>query len=162
MGTAGSGVRKGFTAAIVTLAVIGVAMAAGATVTPNAPPGEATKQLADAAGSSRSDPADTTGSHGGSVERFHDAGSCTLTDVTALSGNWTHGDYVSAVAQGGDATQIREAAQSDCGMPIVSIQQGAPNQAQRPTAGGQARKPTDVPGPPANLPSAAAAAQSGH
>ena len=40
------------------------------------------------------------GVHGGPIERFHDAGSCDLTAVGSLPGNWTHGDYVSAVAAG--------------------------------------------------------------
>jgi hypothetical protein len=55
------------------------------------------------------------GVHGGPIERFHDAGSCDLTAVGSLPGNWTHGDYVSAVAAGGHAAEIREAAWSDCG-----------------------------------------------
>lgn len=61
------------------------------------------------------------GVHGGPIERFHAAGSCDLTAVSLLPGNWTHGDYVSAVAANGNAAQIREAAQSDCGKPMVAI-----------------------------------------
>lgn len=34
------------------------------------------------------------GVHGGPIERFHRAGSCDLTPVSSLPGNWTHGDYV--------------------------------------------------------------------
>ena len=41
------------------------------------------------------------GVHGGPIERFHMAGSCDLTAVSSLPGNWTHGDYVSAVAANG-------------------------------------------------------------
>jgi hypothetical protein len=64
------------------------------------------------------------GVHGGPIERFHTAGSCDLTGVSSLPGNWTHGDYVSAVAANGDAAQIREAAHSDCGKPMVAAGHG--------------------------------------
>ena len=65
------------------------------------------------------------GVHGGPIERFHTAGSCDLTAVSSLPGNWTHGDYVSAVAANGNAALIREAAQSDCGKPMVALGHGA-------------------------------------
>jgi hypothetical protein len=64
------------------------------------------------------------GVHGGPIERFHDAGSCDLTAVGSLPGNWTHGDYVSAVAANGVSMQIQEAAHSDCGKPMVSVGHG--------------------------------------
>ena len=64
------------------------------------------------------------GAHGGPIERFHKAGSCDLTAVSSLPGNWTHGDYVSAVAANGDAAQIRDAAHSDCGKPMVAVGHG--------------------------------------
>jgi hypothetical protein len=64
------------------------------------------------------------GAHGGPIERFHTAGSCDLTAVSSLPGNWTHGDYVSAVAAKGNAAQIREAAHSDCGKPMVVVGHG--------------------------------------
>jgi hypothetical protein len=64
------------------------------------------------------------GVHGGPIERFHNAGSCDLTAVAPLPGNWTHGDYVSAVAIDGTSAQIREAAHSDCGKPMVSVGNG--------------------------------------
>jgi hypothetical protein len=64
------------------------------------------------------------GVHGGPMERFHTAGSCDLTAVSSLPGNWTHGDYVSAVAANGNAAQIREAAHSDCGKPMVAVGHG--------------------------------------
>src|ERR671910_548004 len=48
-----------------------------------------------------------SGVHGGPIDRFHNAGSCDLTAVSALPGNWTHGDYVSTVAGDGTAMQIR-------------------------------------------------------
>jgi hypothetical protein len=64
------------------------------------------------------------GVHGGPIERFHVAGSCDLTAISSLPGNWTHGDYVSAVASNGDSAQIREAAHSDCGKPMVAAGHG--------------------------------------
>ena len=67
---------------------------------------------------------DDGGVHGGPIERFHTAGSCDLTAVSSLPGNWTHGDYVSAVAANGNAAQIREAAHSDCGKPMVAVGHG--------------------------------------
>jgi hypothetical protein len=64
------------------------------------------------------------GVHGGPIERFHQAGACDLTSVSSLPGNWTHGDYVSAVAASADPTQIQAAAHSDCGKPMVSVGHG--------------------------------------
>jgi hypothetical protein len=64
------------------------------------------------------------GVHGGPIERFHQAGSCDLAAVSSLPGNWTHGDYVSVVAANADPVQIREAAHSDCGKPMVAIGHG--------------------------------------
>jgi hypothetical protein len=64
------------------------------------------------------------GVHGGPIERFHQAGSCDLTAVSSLPGNWTHGDYVSAVAAAGDPAQVPLAAHSECGMPMVAVGQG--------------------------------------
>ncbi len=60
------------------------------------------------------------GIHGGPIDRFHGS-ACSLTKVSGLQGNWTHGDYVSTVAVTGDATMIVEAAHSDCGKPMVSV-----------------------------------------
>src|SRR6266545_6552108 len=60
------------------------------------------------------------GIHGGPIDRFHGSG-CSLTNVSGLQGNWTHGDYVSTVAVTGDAAMIVEAAHSDCGKPMVSV-----------------------------------------
>jgi hypothetical protein len=66
----------------------------------------------------------TDDGHGGPKSRFHDAGECNLVDVSTLPGNWTHGDYVSAVEKS-DPSKVREAAQSRCGKP----QKGGPNNA---------------------------------
>ncbi len=75
-----------------------------------------------------SDPGDG-GVHGGPIERFHDAAECGLVDVLALPGNWTHGDYVSAVAALGDPSMVPVAARSACGKPTVSLQGGPPGHA---------------------------------
>jgi hypothetical protein len=64
------------------------------------------------------------GVHGGPIERFHTAGSCDLTTVSSLPSNWTHGDYVSAVAANGSPAQIQQAAHSDCGKPMVAVGHG--------------------------------------
>jgi hypothetical protein len=80
------------------------------------------------------------GVHGGPIERFHTAGSCDLTAVSSLPGNWTHGDYVSAVAANGNAAQIREAAHSDCGRPMAAVVHGGgpPEHAREHMAAGKA------------------------
>jgi hypothetical protein len=65
-----------------------------------------------------------TAVHGGPIDRFQGSG-CGLTNVSALPGNWTHGDYVSALAMAtGDSTMIIQAAQSDCGKPMVAVNHG--------------------------------------
>jgi hypothetical protein len=64
------------------------------------------------------------GVHGGPIDRFQTGGSCDLTAVSSLPGNWTHGDYVSAVAANGTPAQIQEAAHSDCGKPMVAVGHG--------------------------------------
>jgi hypothetical protein len=68
--------------------------------------------------------AEDAGVHGGPIDRFHGSGSCGLTSIGGLPGNWTHGDYVSAVAATGDSTMIVQAAQSDCGKPMVAVDHG--------------------------------------
>jgi hypothetical protein len=80
------------------------------------------------------------GVHGGPIERFHQAGSCDLTAVSSLPGNWTHGDYVSTVAANGTPAQIQMAAHSDCGKPMVSVGHGGgpPAHALANKAAGQA------------------------
>jgi hypothetical protein len=125
-------VRRGVLAFVVTfvlgvsgIAAAGVFAGAGSSSDPN-DKAEANEQDA--------------GVHGGPNERFHDAGSCDLTAVGSLPGNWTHGDYVSAVAANGDPVQIREAAHSDCGKPMVSVGHGGgpPAHALENKAAGQA------------------------
>ena len=80
------------------------------------------------------------GVHGGPIDRFHNAGACDLTAVSALPGNWTHGDYVTAVVADGTAVQIGEAAHSDCGKPMVAVGHGGgpPAHALENKAAGQA------------------------
>lgn len=56
------------------------------------------------------------GVHGGPKPRFHDSRECNLVNVSTLPGNWTHGDYVSAVEKK-DPSKVREAAHSRCGKP---------------------------------------------
>jgi hypothetical protein len=60
--------------------------------------------------------------------------------VGSLPGNWTHGDYVSAVAAGANPALIRQAAWSDCGKPMVSVGHsgGPPAHALEHKAAGQA------------------------
>ena len=57
------------------------------------------------------------GVHGGPIERTHDPAACDLVDVSSLPGNWTHGDYVSAVEALGDPELVPIAARSACGKP---------------------------------------------
>jgi hypothetical protein len=86
------------------------------------------------------DTTEDAGVHGGPIERFHRANPCDLTDLSALPGNWTHGDYVAAVAAGGDSALIQQAAHSDCGMPMVAVEHGGgpPAHALANMAAGQA------------------------
>jgi len=106
-------------AVLVSVLLSGVAVAslvASATHTPNSYRGGPPNRV----GSS-----DTAfGIHGGPIDRFHGSG-CSLTNVSAFQGNWTHGDYVSAVAVAtGDSTMIVQAAQSECGKPMVAVNHG--------------------------------------
>lgn len=117
--------------------------------------GIATARVFVSAGSPSAGPADRpsnveasdedAGVHGGPIERFHKAGACDLTAVSSLPGNWTHGDYVSAVAADGTPMQIREAARSDCGKPMVSVGHGGgpPAHALEHMAAGQAHAGSD-------------------
>jgi hypothetical protein len=63
------------------------------------------------------------GVHGGPIERLHLSGGCDLVGLAGLPGNWTHGDYVTAVDALGDASLMVEAAHSDCGKPLKSVGQ---------------------------------------
>jgi len=65
-----------------------------------------------------------SGVHGGSIGRFQQAGACDQTRISSLPGNWTHGDYVSAVAVDATQAQVQEAAHSECGKPMVSVGHG--------------------------------------
>jgi|SRR5215207_1500430 len=80
------------------------------------------------------------GVHGGQIDRFQAAGSCDLTAVSSLPGNWTHGDYVSTVAANGTPAQIQAAAHSDCGKPMVAVGHGGgpPEHALEQMAAGKA------------------------
>jgi hypothetical protein len=130
-------VRRDVLAFVVTLVlgVSGVATAAvfAGTGSPSGgPPGRSDKAEANET---------DAGIHGGPIERFHLTGSCDLTAVGTLPGNWTHGDYVSAVAAGGEAAETRRAARSDCGKPMVAVGHGGgpPEHALEHMAGGQAQ-----------------------
>ena len=61
------------------------------------------------------------GVHGGTKPRLHEG----CGDVTGLEGNWTHGDYVSAIAKNGDSDATRAAAKTDCGKHIKGDHGGA-------------------------------------
>jgi hypothetical protein len=80
-------------------------------------PTDTTGPQATGAGEDAPEAADA-GVHGGTIARFHDAGVCDLVSVGGLPGNWTHGDYVTAVTALGDAAPVVEAAHSDCGKPM--------------------------------------------
>ena len=115
-------VRRGVLALVV-MFVLGVSgIATAGILAADGSPAAGPLAQDDSAGATEQD----SGVHGGPIDRFHNAGSCDLTAVSSLPGNWTHGDYVSAVAADGTAIQIREAAQSDCGKPMVAVGHGGP------------------------------------
>jgi hypothetical protein len=62
--------------------------------------------------------------HGGPIERLHAPGPCDLVSTAGLPGNWTHGDYVTAVEGLGNATLVVEAAHSGCGKPMKGVGHG--------------------------------------
>ena len=70
------------------------------------------------AGEDAAEASEDAGVHGGVIARFHGPGGCGLVSTGGLPGNWTHGDYVTAVAALGDSTLVVEAAHSDCGKPM--------------------------------------------
>jgi hypothetical protein len=91
------------------------------------------------------------GVHGGPKARFHDARECNLVDVRQLEGNWTHGDYVSAVEKK-DPSKVREAAHSRCGKPNHAGR--GPKDKQKSTESSTAKpKPSPRPSTPARRPS---------
>ena len=77
------------------------------------------------------------GVHGGSVERVHDG----CEGVDGLEGNWTHGDYVSAVGDEGGSEAKKAAAKSDCGKPDKAANPEHPDNASR--SEGKAEKRQD-------------------
>jgi hypothetical protein len=73
------------------------------------------------------EPTDASGPlsvHGGTIDRLHAAASCDLVSTGELPGNWTHGDYVTAVAGSGAASLVTEAAHSACGKPVHAAGHG--------------------------------------
>ena len=95
------------------------------------------------------------GVHGGPKPRFHDAKVCDLVDVSKLPGNWTHGDYVSAVEKE-DPSKVREAAHSPCGKPNHAGQGKKDKQkgGEEPKQSTPKAKPSAKPSTPGNKPSA--------
>jgi hypothetical protein len=175
MGEGTSGTRRSIIITLLTFVLATVAMAAGASVSshPNAaqppPPSDSIERV-------RAESKDAAAAHGGPIERVHRSASCDLTDVDALPANWTHGDYVRAVARSGKDGAVREAALSACGKPVVASTAGGPegsehaegkgpghgaevsaeHRASAPPSNGRS---ADAPagGPPSDVPGAAAA-----
>jgi hypothetical protein len=148
-------VRRGVLTVLVSF-VLGLSGVAAASVltsgAPSSAPTKAPSSLQPSGKSGESHPnseVSDSGDHGGPIARFHDAGQCGLTDVSSLQGNWTHGDYVSAVAQaGGDQSLIPQAAHSDCGKPMVAVGHGGgpPDQAIAHMKAGKAHASKGTPG----------------
>ena len=151
-----SGAGRGILTTVLTFAIATIAMAAGASMSKPTP-------VPPASADTAAQPSDASvAQHGGPIERVHDAAQCDLVDVSTLRGNWTHGDYVSAVAQSGTADEVRQAAVSECGKPSVAASDTSagngepvlPSQAgdgrahAHQTNPSEARPPRAVPGPP--------------
>jgi hypothetical protein len=130
-------VRRAVLAFIVTFVVglSGVATAAVFSGSPSGGPSSLEKADHDKADDASDE---ASGIHGGPIERLHGAGGCGLTAVGQLPGNWTHGDYVSAVAAGDSAANTQAAAHSDCGKPMVAVGHGPPGFALEHAAAGKA------------------------
>ncbi len=142
---------------ILALAVVAVVLTSGVAAanmlsTRPSPSPRTEKDQARLAPEKASDESEEAGAgvHGGPIERFHETGGCSLVDVSTLQGNWTHGDYVAAVAALGDSSLIPTAAHSDCGKPMASVghRHGPPDFVQHKL---EARKtgdkgPKDIPG----------------
>ncbi len=75
-------------------------------------------------GAAQGEEGDGHGTHGGPIARFHRPAACGLVDVSGLTGNWTHRDYVTAVEALGDPALVPTAARSDCGKPMVAVERG--------------------------------------
>jgi hypothetical protein len=123
MGEGTSGTRRSIVTTVLTFVIATIAMAAGASVSshPNAIPPAAAEAMSQRTPDGSKEAA---GARGGPIERVHDAATCDLTDVTGLPENWTHGDYVRAVARSGKDDAVREAARSACGKPAVASAHG--------------------------------------
>ncbi|HEX9236296.1 MAG TPA: hypothetical protein VF972_08455 [Actinomycetota bacterium] len=137
-------------AAVLTLGVATVAAYAVSTHPPRAKASPTARSGSDQGESPDSGEAESAGVHGGSVERFHGDGhvGCDVPAGTSLTGNWTHGDYVSAWARAGSGS-VRDAAQSPCGKPLKATQHPGPGgegQGSRPvTPPGLSRRPSTPP-----------------
>lgn len=106
--------------------MLGVALLAGGSWAITGSSGPETPEVTEApvAGETPdgSETSDESGVPGGTVERYHGE-DCTL--ATGLEGNWTHGNYVSAVAKDDDdATTASDAAKSRCGKPLNAGKDG--------------------------------------
>ena len=109
--------------AVVLTSSVAVAAILSANSSPRSRGGRNPARLSLEKGANESEEA-TAGIHGGPIQRFHEAGRCSLVDISNLRGNWTHGDYVAAVSALGDASLVPTAAHSDCGKPMVSVGHG--------------------------------------
>jgi len=165
-----SGAGRSILTTLLTFALATIALAAGASMHKATPTPSAVSQAAEhtdlhVQGTDPAGPqAHGADPRGGTVEREHDVSGCTLVDASALQGNWTHGDYVRVVAKNGSHEDVRAAARSDCGKPLVAIEHGnagaaSPGQAKpRGDAAGSNRGG----GPPSQAGPPASAGNSGH
>jgi len=165
-----SGAGRSILTTLLTFALATIALAAGASMHKATPTPSAVSQAAEhtdlhVQGTDPAGPqAHGADPRGGTVERVHDVSGCTLVDASALQGNWTHGDYVRVVAKNGSHEDVRAAARSDCGKPLVAIEHGnagaaSPGQAKpRGDAAGSNRGG----GPPSQAGPPASAGNSGH
>jgi len=177
MGEGTSGTRRSIVTTVLTFVIATMAMAAGASVSnhPSANPAAAAEATSQR---TRNGSKEAAGERGGPIERVHDAATCDLADVTGLPENWTHGDYVRAVARSGKDHAVREAARSACGKPTVASPDGDGQDGRHGQGNGaghdaevsaehradgaahdEAHEPDGEPGgPPSNVPGAAVAA----
>jgi hypothetical protein len=164
-----SGAGRSILTTLLTFALATIALAAGASMHEATPTPSAVSEAAEhpdphVQGVANPQAHGADPAHGGAVERVHDVSGCTLVDASAPQGNWTHGDYVRLVAKNGSHEDVRAAARSDCGKPLVATEHGnagaaPPGQAKpRREAGGSNRGG----GPPSQAGSPASAWNSGH